>query len=1395
MAKKLHYFIFLSFILTFFSANAQNNYWKKKVSSTSARQIAFAQLEVNKGTLFSLDENSFKEVLRTISSVSQPNIVYFPNAKGSAIPYSVVEAPVLSKDLALKYPEIKSYIGTNLKYKGAKVHFSVSPKGVDAMFTTATSKNRWYIEKTKASSYVLYDRQDDANTLDTDLICGVVKEKEQFLNQTANYAASLSSKTISNGTLTTYRLAVSATGEYTTYHGGTVSDALAAITATITRVNAIFHRDMGITFELVANTDKVIYTNASTDPYTNHSDSEFLEDGHDTMIAEIGSANFDIGHTFHAGSEDGTAWLGATCRNAHKGKAYSSRPIPAGDAYALIVAHEMGHQFGADHTFSFSYNGSGAQVEPGSGSTIMAYGGIAGGDNVVSGNSDYFHFTSIEQMKYYLEFFSCGSDIITGNNTPILTVPGNFNIPIGTAFLLEGSAIDADSDDILTYTWEQIDDGYITQANFGPTNTNGANFRSLPPSLEAKRYFPNMQSVLQGDLIQTNPMVNSAWETVSNVERELNFALSVRDNAINGGQVVSNYVRLSVIGSSGPFIVNSQATNEIYNAGETMTINWNVANTNSAPIFAEYVDIMLSIDGGSTFPITLASNVLNDGNHQIIAPGVDTENARIILRATNNIFFAVNAADFTINNSEIVLKFEALEHEICQGVDFQVDFNYETYLGFNETVMFSAEGLPAGVNAIFSSNSASSSNTPISMTLTNTENFDASQHDISVVAISDTISKSVVLSLNVISDEIEEIIVLTPVNNRENFSTTSNLEWEANTAFSSFDIEIATDQGFLNIIESATTFFNTYTPTSLAQNTAYYWRVKPKNNCISGVFNTGFKFTTAPLICEIKDAEDLPKVISSSGTPTITSSIFITDDIIINDLNIMLAFDHRYLGDLSIWLTSPSGTRKSLFAILCADPINISLIIDDESDLEFSCDDVAATNGTFKPIEALVNFEGESVRGEWLLEIYDAYDGDGGNLTAFAIQYCNEDKVRPDLDNDGVFDDTTDLCLDTPRDTTVNENGCEYLDFTDADFQITTLAESCETGADGELVLIANLTMDYDVTINGEPFQNDSASTTTFTKLELTTGVYDICIDASNGSNTYNTFCTSVIVDGNTNTCVETRPDADNDGVYDDGDDLCLGTAEGVEVNENGCEIIALTADNFIINVQNRSCSDTVDGAVEINSTVILNYTVTVTGENLNQTENFTGAYTFDNLSAGNYTLCFSAVDATNTYSEYCFDTVITELDNLLVSAAQNASGNELAISLSGAAQYFITLNDVEIQTTDSEMTLDLNEGVNLLKVSTNNSCQVSFEKTFYVSTELMIYPNPFDSETTILFGSPIANFQLEIYDYSGQLISSKSYNEGGAEMKVDLDYLQSGVYFIYVKSEFKTTISRVIKR
>ncbi|MGB3150112.1 MAG: reprolysin-like metallopeptidase, partial [Maribacter sp.] len=755
MVVKLRLVFSITILFLSFYGAAQNSYWKDKDLKASVRKEVLNTFHVKEAKAFTLDEGLFKEGLEKLSTHKNARkIVYFPNEKGNLTAFEVKEAPIFSEELAKKYPHIKSYKGIGIQNRAERIRFSVSPKGIQSMITAPDDNGALFMQKGKGKSYILY-KGGDRILEETGFVCTTTAK---ILER----QSSLTARLVDDQTLRKFRIAVAASGEYSSYHGGTKADALAAINATLTRVNGIFERDLGVTLELISNTDEVIYLDPETDPFSGSLSSQ----AQNTFTSVIGEANYDVGHLFNQRDNtlDGNSgFIGAVCRDNRKGSGYTTFSTPEGDSFDIdLVAHELGHQFGANHSFSHLSESTTVQVEPASGTTIMGYAGITGVNNVLANSDDYFHYVSIVQIREYLQTISCGETMPLTNNPPVLIPVQDYIIPKETAFVLTGNVSDADTEDVITYTWEQIDNGIVTQATFGPTNPSGALFRSLTPSISPKRYFPRLDRVLSGNLTQTGPGLGDAWETVSTSERNLNFSLTARDNALGGGQIVSDEVSVSVINGAGPFRVTSQSVTASFVAGEVQTVTWDVADTNLAPIAATTVDIFLSIDGGLTFPILLSENVVNNGRHSVVIPGISTTAARIMVKASDNIFFAVNAVEFAITDSEIVLNFQELDYEVCKPDDLDISFNYETYLGFAEESTFSITSFPPGLNAVFNPTTATDNNTSVSLAFSGITNLPVGSYPLEVSATSATSSKQVTLQLNVYDTNFTEVVLNAP---------------------------------------------------------------------------------------------------------------------------------------------------------------------------------------------------------------------------------------------------------------------------------------------------------------------------------------------------------------------------------------------------------------------------------------------------------------------------------------------------------------------------------------------------------------------------------------------------------------------------------------------------------
>ena len=635
--------ILFSLLIMLISLNivAQTGKLFKEISKNKVTQInknaertsfpeEFKLVQVNVDAI----KNQLASTTNRFSNTKSNTTISFPNINGRMEKFEVYEASNFDADLQTQFPNIRSYVGIGIDDLYAQIRFSVDPTGIQAMIFRAGKQNE-FIEpySNDGSVYAVYN----SSRIKGKLPFTCTTEDHEIINDMGTEALRAN-----NGVLKTFRLAMSCNGEYTAYHGGTVAGALAAINATMTRVNGVFEKDFAVHMNLIATNTDVIYTDASTDPYSTTM-SQWNGQLQSTLTSVIGEANYDVGHLFGATGGGGNAGcIGCVCVNGSKGSGITSPAdgVPMGDNFDIdYVAHELGHQFGANHTFSHGLEGTGVNVEPGSGSSIMGYAGITN-YNVQSHSDDYFAYRSIAQVQSNLLWKTCPTTTVLTHGAPVMNAGSDFTIPMSTPFILTGSGTDSNNDPI-TYCWEQNNSATSAFTGVSPTNTTSPNWRSRNPETIPVRYMPKLSSVLSNTL-------TTDYESVSSVARTLNFTLTGRDNVTNGGQTGVDDMVVTVSAAAGPFDVTSQSADGIsWEQGTTQTITWDVNNTTSLAGSAN-VDILLSTDGGLTFTTTLATNTPNDGSEGITVPNVAALFCRVMVKPTDNIYYDINTKNFAI---------------------------------------------------------------------------------------------------------------------------------------------------------------------------------------------------------------------------------------------------------------------------------------------------------------------------------------------------------------------------------------------------------------------------------------------------------------------------------------------------------------------------------------------------------------------------------------------------------------------------------------------------------------------------------------------------------------------------------------------------------------------------
>ena len=633
-----------------------NSLWKSTSINNESKRNIKTELPLNH--LFDLDVNSLKNKLASSPKMDAKTlsntIISLPNGEGKLENFRVYENSVMDPVLAAKYPEIKSYVAVGIDNPSARAYFSNSPLGFKSM-TLYADQSAVFIEPITSDlkTYTIYKKSDKKASLDT-FECNTIDQ--DFKNTQTTTGTNSFARGADDGKLRTFRLALSCTAEYAAFFGGTKALALAGMNNTLTRLNGVFERDFGVKLILIANNDAVIYTNALTDPYSDcTSMSNWRTELQNTLDTTIGTANYDMGHLFgmanvNASSGD-AGGIGSVCSSLIKGSGYTcANPNSfSGDTFDIdYVAHEMGHQLGANHTFTHITENLVSQMEPGSGSTIMSYSGRTS-KNVQAHSDAYFHAISIQQVTDKIKTKTCPIVISNGNAVPVVNAGLDYSIPKGTPFMLTGSSTDANTNDVLTYTWEEMDLGSSTTTIPSALTTVGPLFRSYSPSTSPIRYLPNMTTVLTGGITTSGLAI--PVEILPSVARSLNFRLTVRDNRAGGSANNTDDMVITVDGNSGPFAVNSQNSAVSYVAGTTQTINWAVAGTNANSVNCATVDILMSTNGGNTFPITLLSATPNNGIANVVIPNIVGTTNRIMVKGTNQIFFDVNNSNFIISGS------------------------------------------------------------------------------------------------------------------------------------------------------------------------------------------------------------------------------------------------------------------------------------------------------------------------------------------------------------------------------------------------------------------------------------------------------------------------------------------------------------------------------------------------------------------------------------------------------------------------------------------------------------------------------------------------------------------------------------------------------------------------
>lgn len=896
---KKFYTIFYSLVfllLINISAFAQKNFFSD-VSEISIQARPEARVIVpQKFRPLQIDAVALKDFLWSLPSENQflrnrsaAPVLNIPMPDGTTARFHVWESSIQEPGLEARFPEIKTFAGQGIDDPTATIRFDFNPYfGFRAQILSSVT-GRIYIDPyaNRNIDYVIsYYHKDNVKPFT--ITCEVEDANSGRGNIPVPDASAC------RGTdLRTYRLAVACTGEYAQAPGvnaGTNPAVLhAAIVTTVNRVVGVYEKEISVRLILVANNGAVEFLNASTDPFNGNNNANTLINESQVVIdANIGTANYDVGHTFSTGG-GGLAQLNSPCGSS-KARGITGSPQPTGDGYDIdYVSHEMGHQFGGNHTMAgCGSSPNNTKLEPGGGTTIQAYAGICGAQDLQPHSDPFFHSISFDEISFFLTVGNgknCGTSSATGNTIPVIDalVNNNLSIPVNTPFVLNGTATDADGD-ALTYSWEEWDQQGTQNWNSGLTGSVGNTiplFRVRNPKTTGERIFPDPRIIAAN--YPTTPsavMDGLKGEILSPVARPMKFKLTVRDNRAGGGGVASSgtegcqtnsIFQVNVVGAT-PFAVISPNGGEVFAGNTIQTITWNVAATNAAPFNVANVKISLSVDGGLTFPTVISASTPNDGTEDLNIPNMPSTTARIKVEAINNIFFDISNLNFTITAAVAGFSFAspAALNVPCNGASTAgLTLATNSIGGYVTPINLTAtSGVPAGTTVTFTPSTVVPGNSTI-VTLNNVNILTPGNYNITISGTSGTSTQTRIVTFTVQPGTAPTITaqpssVALCAGGNASFSVTA-------TGAASYQWQVSTDGGatYINVPGEVAAGLTINNVTALQTN--YRYRVLVNSQCGVATSNAAIlTVQTAPVITT--QPQDVVVCVGLSATFTSVST-------------------------------------------------------------------------------------------------------------------------------------------------------------------------------------------------------------------------------------------------------------------------------------------------------------------------------------------------------------------------------------------------------------------------------------------------------------------------------------------------------------------------------------------
>lgn len=1001
------------------SAFGQSQYWTdiEEVADVSRSGISEDKdIRPDEFRLMQLDIDGFSNFLKsaplefTRRASRSPLQIEIPTPEGDFLTIFLVESPVMQPGLAAKFAHFRTFKGTG-KDGIVTGRFDITSHGFHGI--VFRPEGSFYIDpynRETSEFYLVYNVKDNFSSEDYFFKCGVNDEEHgiQDYNTSLHEGVEKANTRAESQSfpLITYRIAIAATAQYTNFHGGTVEAGQAAIVTAVNRINSIFERDLGIRFLLVDNNDQLIFTDPSDQPYTNGNTGAMINENPPVLNSIIGLANYDIGHVFGTSSfPGGLAKLGTVCTD-EKAEGVSTRNQPVNDPFIVsIVCHEIGHQFNARHTMYSCHNVNGPTAyEPGSGSTIMAYTGIcAQGNNLQNESDPFFHANSLEVMQQFSRNgggSTCALEVPTDNFPPVVEIPiqGGFHIPINTPFKLEAVATDENEDDILTYSWEQYDIGPSLDPfiPLGQSIGNSPLFRVYTPTENPVRYFPRLAYVVNN---QQRP-----YELLPDTTRNLTFRVIVRDNNPEAGAIDWQEISFRSTANAGPFRVTYPNERDTLEAGQYIEVLWDVANTHLPPVNSQFVDVLLSEDGGFTYPHVLLDNAPNTGSAFVNIPNLEGTRFRIKVRAADNIFFDISDRNFIINEPSqpgVILNFRPYQGRLCLPDNLTVEFSTESLLGFSDTLFFNLTGeLPAGAVPVSVPDFIIPGETA-TLDIDLSQTFISGEFELNFTVESDSIGVlERAIFYEIVSNNYSFLQLAEPLNGQSNVPEVTTFFWNDVPDAVGYEFQLATNPAFESddlIFEGSVQNVDSIRPlVQLETGSIFYWRIRPFNICGFGPYTETFAFQTRSVDCQSFESSDGPINIPAQSTQAFDSQINVELGGQVNEIIIPnVRGNQPFVQDIELSLVSPSGREVSLVRGRCGNSSNYNLGFDDNAPQRVGeITPCTLTSGNrYMPEESLALMSGEDIEGNWRMRLRRLRTGSPGQLIEWSLEMCFDEKV------------------------------------------------------------------------------------------------------------------------------------------------------------------------------------------------------------------------------------------------------------------------------------------------------------------------------------------------------------------------------------------------------------------